>query len=232
MELKEIYEKIKTFRELGSMDPSLIDKRIRAGIEGKIRAAASDLPVLEKEYKRKVAQDCVIIAVKGKFGPKFAELSKEFKTVPIDYLKVVDIIGDSILKRGGKDTYTTREHLMTMDELNKLKMSYGIAQLPVFQSKFDGIGPGSTVKEALLVQLTNQYGNQLYSAITKGEIGNGALEIGFTGKTLPVVLYNYIVDLDTTMLSKPIDVLSISEEPTVDEVKEALLAARSKFTNK
>lgn len=229
MELKDLYGKYQTLKELATVPPEEIEPRLRAGMEGKIRSAQSEIPKIEQAYKNKAVSDCAIIAVKGKFGKKFAEISKDFKTLPVDYLKVVDLIGDSILKRGGRDAYSSQEHFMAMDELNKIKMNYGISQLPVFQAKFDGVGPDTTIKQALFKQLIAQYGGQLFSAVTRGEIGNGALEIGFDGKTLPVILYNYAVDLDTTMLPYPLDVVTINEEPTAQSVKDTLLAARNKL---
>lgn len=228
MELKEMFDKYQTLNELAKIAPEEIEPRVRAGMEGKIRSAQSEIPQIKQAYKSKVANDCAIIAVKGKFGKKFAEIAKDFKTLPVDYLKVVDLIGDSILQRGGKDVYSSQEHFMAMDELNKVKMNYGISQLPVFQAKFDGIGPNTTIKQALFEQLTAQYGGQLFSVVARGEIGDGALGIGFNGKTLPVILYNYAVDLDPTMLPTPLDVVTVNKEPTAKSVKDALLAARKK----
>jgi len=232
MELKEIYSKMKNLEELASLDSSIIEHRLRAGMEGKIRAAQSDLPKYVDMYKARVVQDSVIIQIKGKYGKEFAEISKAFKTLPIDFLKVIDDIGDSILKRGGKDRYTSHEHLMVMDELNKIKQNYKISQLPVFQAKFDGVGPDATLKTALLTQITNQYGNQLYSAVTRGEIGIQAMSVGFSGKRLPVVLYNSILPSDSYMLPSPVETITINEKPTKESVKEVLLSLKEKISSK
>ena len=228
MELKELYSKFKTLNELSQLDPSLIESRIRAGMEGKIRNARSELVGIEDTYKAKVADDCAIIAVKGKYGKEFAEISSELKTLPVDFLSVIDTISDSILSRGGKDQYTGKEHLMVMDELNKIKMNHKLSHLPLFQAKFDGVNSGAGVKEGLLIQLTKQYGGQLYSIVTRGEIGRSALDMGFTGKSLPVILYNYIVPLDSKLLPEPKDVISVDSKPTKKSVKETLMEIKQK----
>ena len=232
MELKELYDRFQTLNELAKMDPNLIEQRVRAGFEGKIRNAQTEVHKVESDYKKKVVEDCVIIAVGGKFGDQFADISKEFNTLPVDFLKTVDMMGDSILKRGGKDSYSTNEHFMAMDELNKIKQNYKIDRLPVFQAHFDGVGPNTTIKEALFIQISKQYGGQLYSAVTRGEIGMGALDMGFDGKVLPVVLHSYMVDLDQSMLPKPIIKMSIDKKPTVESVKKVLMEARSQFSSK
>ncbi len=229
MELKEMHEKIRMLRELADMNPNLIEPRIRAGIEGKIRNAQSQLLPLEDSYKEKVANDCVIIATKGKYCKEFAIYAEKMKAVPVDFLLSVDLIGDSILNRGGKDRYSSNEHLMAMDELNKIKMNYKISQLPVFQAKFDGVPSGASIKKALYVQLTSQYAGQLYSAVTRGEIGKKALEAGFLGKRLPVVLYNYTIDLDPTIVPAPVAVIEVNERPTDVFVKKTLTEIRNKF---
>lgn len=232
MELIEIYEKIQVLKELAKMEPSQIEYRLRAGFEGKIRAAQADIIKVESDYKNKVVKDCVIIAVKGKYSHEFAKLSEQLHTLPIDFLKTIDMMGDSILKRGGRNQYSTHEHAMAMDELNKIKLNYGISQLPVFQAKFDGVGPNTTIKEALYGQITSQYGSQLYTAVTRGEIAVNALNIGFKGKKLPVVLYNYTMDLETNMLSSPVSVLEVSELPTISAVTSALTDIRNKSISK
>ncbi|RLF66577.1 MAG: hypothetical protein DRN30_01840, partial [Thermoplasmata archaeon] len=103
---------------------------------------------------------------------------------------------------------------------------------PLFQAKFDGVGPNTTIKEALFIQISKQYGGQLYSAVTKGEIGLGALDMGFDGKVLPVVLHSYALDLDPSMLPKPIIKMNIDKKPTIESVKKVLMEARSQFSSK
>lgn len=232
MELSEIYEKIQVLKELSQMEPAHIEYRLRAGFEGKIRAAQADIVKVEADYKAKVVRDCIVIAVRGKYSAEFARLSEQLHTLPVDFLKTVDMIGDSIIKRGGRDQYSTHEHAMAMDELNKIKMNYGISQLPVFQAKFDGVGPNTSIKEALYGQLTSQYGSQLYTAVSRGEIAVNALSIGFKGKKLPVVLYNYTMDLETSMLPSPVDVLEVNVLPTISTVTSALTDIRNRSISK
>jgi hypothetical protein len=112
---------------------------------------------------------------------------------------------------------------MVMDELNKIKMNYKQSHLPLFQAQFDGVSSGGGIKEGLLVQITKQYGGKLYSIVTKGDVGVKALEMGFTGKKLPVILYNYIVPLDTKLLPEPVAVFSVDSKPTKKSVKDKLI---------
>lgn len=227
MDLKTIYNSLQVSKELAILEPNLIEHRLRAGMEGKIRQARADLADQEKLYKNMAVKNSVIIAVNGPFGRSFADISeKKFKTVAVDFLSVIDEMADSILKRGGKDAYSSAEHFMAMDELNKIKMKYNISQLPVFQGKFDRVGPNTPIKSALCLELTSQYGGQLYSAVTRGNIADKAYSIGFTGNKLPVVLFNYNVNLDSSMLPEPVSVLTIDEEPTEKEVKDVLISIR------
>jgi hypothetical protein len=228
MDLKTIYESLQVSKELAVLEPSEIEPRLRAGMEGKIRQARSDLALQEQLYKNTAVKNAVIIGVSGPYGRIFADISeKKFKTVAVDFLAVVDEMAESILKRGGKDSYSSHEHFMAMDELNKIKMKYNISQLPVFQGKFDRVGPNTSIARALCLELTAQYGGQLYSAVSRGKIADKAYDIGFTGNKLPVVLYNYAIDLDSSMLPEPVSVLDINEVPTENEVKDVLISIRN-----
>jgi len=230
--MKELYEELMKNREMATVVMEDVPHKLRAGMEGHVRAAQSKSKELEERYRNTVAQKSVIISITGKYGEEFAKIAKEkFKTLSIDFLKVIDDIGDSIIKRGGQDIYTSKEHLMTMDELNKIKMKYQILQLPVFQAKFDGVGPNTSIKQGLLTQFTEQYGGSLYSAITYGEIGFEALDVGFKGNRLPVVVYNCITDIDSTILPKPAVTLKIQKKPTIESVKDTLINVRDQINS-
>lgn len=230
MDLKTIYDSLQVSKELAVLEPSMIEHRLRAGMEGKIRQARADVTSQEQLYKNTAVKNAVIIAVNGPFGHSFADISeKKFKTVAIDFLHVVDEMAESILQRGGKNTYSSTEHFMAMDELNKIKMKYNISHLPVFQGKFDKIGPDTSIATALCLELTSQYGGQLFSAVTRGLIATKAYDIGFTGNKLPVVLFNYNVPVDNLMLPDPVSILEINEEPTEKEVKDMLISIRDKI---
>lgn len=231
MSIETIHEKLKLARKLSDLDIGLLDTRVRAGMEGKIRAAQSDLVTLEADYKKTVVDNSVIIALQGKFGENFAEIARDkFKVVAIDFLKIVDIVGDSMISRGCGERYGSREHLMVMDELNMVKINYGIASLPVFQALYDGIGSNDSIKDAIRKQFTSQYGSQLFSAITRGEIGKSALSLDFNGKQLPVALYNYTLPLDSSFLPNPAEVVMVSEKPTAANVKKTLLGIKNKVS--
>ena len=229
--LKEIYVELKKKEELSQIDPSTIEMRIRAGMEGQIRAAQSEIPVLKNKYKEEVLRNSVVIAVSGQNGSDFAAIAeKDFGTIAVDYLEIVDEISNSILARGYKDVYNTNTHYYAMDELNKTKMNYLISQLPVFQADFTEIGSDLPLKPGLLYQLKKQYGGQLFTAVSREKIAKKALAAGFTGNNLPVVLFNCIVSTDTRMLNAPVDELEINEVPSSDTVKEALVNIKRKLS--
>lgn len=229
--LKEIYTELKKKEELSQIDPNRIEMRIRAGMEGQIRAAQSEIPLLKNRYKEQVLRNSVVMAVTGQYGSQFASIAeKDFGTISVDFLEIVDEISDSILKRGYKDVYNTNSHYYAMDELNKIKMNYLIAQLPVFQADFTEIGADLPLKAGLLYQLKKQYGGQLFTAVSREKIAKRALAAGFMGNNLPVVLFNCILDTDTRLLNAPVATLDISELPNNDTVKETLVNIKRKLS--
>lgn len=229
--LKEIYAELKKKEELSQIDPNRIEMRIRAGMEGQIRAAQSEIPALKNQYKEQVLRNSVVMAVSGQYGSDFAAIAeKDFGTISVDFLEIVDEISDSILKRGYKDVYNTNSHHYAMDELNKIKMNYLISQLPVFQANFTEIGADLPLKAGLLYQLKKQYGGQLFTAVSREKIAKRALAAGFTGNNLPVVLFNCIVDTDTRMLNAPVASLEINDLPNNETVKETLVNIKRKLS--
>ena len=224
---KELLEQIKEKRAEAKIPLSDIDPKLRPGAEGRIRNAAFDVRDLERKYKENIIQNSVIIAVKGSHSKEFADISQSLNAIPVDYMLVVKRIYENVRKRGGRDFYGQNEHWMVMDELNRLKVDYGIPYLKPLTVAYNVVGFEQPLLKTLVKLIESQYGGSLYSMISKKEIGNQALEKEFSGNLLPIVLYNYTVDADPMNLPPPTKVLEVNDTMTQEEVKKELLKVRN-----
>jgi len=217
MDIKTLQDKIQETMRIANEDLTTFDPQIRPAMEGRQRSAQSELRGLELQYRNRVVEGIVLISVSGEFAADFAAIaSDKFKTLSFDYLAPVERIAKSVLSRGGRDMYDTHEHWMVMDELNQIKLNYSMSHIPPLHAK---MGTGTPLREALKDLFDATYSGSLYSAILRGDIGKAALEAGFVGKTLPVVIYNYNVPVDLSMLKEPIANISVTKKPTEASVK-------------
>lgn len=229
MEIKELYEQIQESRAMSTAEITAYPVNVRPAIEGKIRSAQSKLVGLENQYRNQVVSQIVLISVHGEYAKEFADIAQSvFKTLSFDYLSPVERIASSVIKRGGRDFYDSHEHWMVMDELNMIKMKYGIASLPPLTARFSQ----KNLRESLLDSLNSTYGGSLYSAVLRGDIGDAALNAGFTGKVLPVIIYNYSVPVDERMVKRPVADIEVKSEPTEKYVKEQLVKVKATFKSK
>lgn len=224
MEIKELYEAIQVAREMSNAEITSYPVSIRPAIEGKIRSAQASLRSLENQYRDQVVSQIALISVSGKYAKEFAEIAQsKFKTLSFDYLSPVERIASSVISRGGRDFYDSHEHWMVMDELNQIKLKYKLASIPPLTAKFSQ----KKLREALIDSLGSTYSGSLYSAVLRGDIGNAALEAGFTGKILPVILYNYIEPVDERMVKEPVANIEVNDKPTERSVKEQLVKVKT-----
>lgn len=222
IDTKVLIEEIRKAKEDASVDLSSLDFRLKSGAEGNKRAAQLALSSLEARYMEGVSDNTLIIAIKGPGAVRFAEIAEGFKYTTVNYMQAADDVYNNVRKRGGRDIYSTAEHWMIMDELNRIKLDNKIVSLPPIQANFADIGFEKPLRPSIHYVFVRHYGGQLYSIVSKTQIGRKALSIEFEGKTLPVVLYNYLVDLDTVILPEPFIVIKVEDNPTEEYVKKTL----------
>lgn len=233
MSIKEIYQEITKQAELSSMKLTSCPPAIRNGMEAKIRGATQKLSTLQDVYRNEVVKSAVIISVNGEYAEQFAAIAKEhFNTLSFDFMSVVDRISSNVIKRGGRDGYGSQEHWMVMDELNQIKNQYKIISLPQYVVKMNKFEPNTSLYEGVAKRIQSNFGSQLNTAILRGDIGKEALGNEFTGKTLPVVIYNNKWPIDTALLKEPYAILDISEEPNKASVKKALVKIKKSLNPK
>ena len=178
MALKDILDKLTEKQAESRVDPLDCDRRVRSFVEGQVRSANEEIPKLELEYKEAAVKHAVIIAVHGSGAEKFGQVSRDtLHTLSIDFYAVAQEIADSVLNRGGSREYNTQEHWLLLNELLNIKSEYGIIQMqpPVIDYQKDGVLLSPTY-DAIKLILDKNYGNSLYSAISRVKIGRLALE--------------------------------------------------------
>jgi hypothetical protein len=222
IDAKSIIAEIRQKRVEAAIDLGSVDIRLRAGAEGTKRAAELALSALQATYLDGIIGNALIIAVNGPGAAKFAEIAESFKYTTVNYMKAADDVYANVIKRGGRDIYATNEHWMVMDELNRLKLENKIVSLPPIQANFVDIGFEKPLRPSIHFVFSRHYGGQLYSIVSKTQIGKKALSIEFDGNVLPVILYNYLIDLDTKILPEPFVVIKVEENPTEEYVKKTL----------
>lgn len=212
--IKDLYKAVAAKRLEASEELEAVDPRLRSGAEGRIRQAKIDVIAHEQQYKHEIVKNIVVIAVVGEKAKEFGSIAtNKFKTVSVDYLKILNDISENVSHRSGRDVYSTNEHLMVLDELNKAKGKYGISTLPILQSRFEVVGIDMPLRESLYKNFQHQYGSTLYSAVIKSEAANQALESGFTGTTLAVIVYDYDpeIGIDTSVLPAPAAIVNVND---------------------
>lgn len=231
MTLEDILKEIEEKNAEASRDVSALEPRQIPGAVGMVRAAKDRLVELSKLYKEEVMRRVVIIAVSGPYAEEFANIAKyAHKTLAVDYKGVVNRLVQNMHKRNANHKWTQHEHFMLLTELNQLKVDYDIQALPPPQINYatDNVNE-KPLKEAVELIFNKNYGGGLYSAISRRDIQKSALDGLFSGKALPVVLYNYDNSLDTSMLPLPVDVLELTEPVNPELVAEKLGDVKNKL---
>lgn len=229
MTIKDLIGTYKEKLAESKISASDVDPRIRAGTEAIVRNAVRDLPEVTRQYKDEVMKHAILIAVNGKESKEFASIAKhKFKTVTVDYYQVLNQMADSMHKRGVRDEFNNQEYYMALDEFNKIKMEYDILQLPAPRQNTDMVY-GHPLNKALKALIEGNYGERLYSIVTRREIGTQALEAEFTGKFLPVVLYNYTGTFDENLLPRPLIVIEVNQKVDEKFVSDKLALVRAKL---
>lgn len=233
MSLKERISQIEEKRAEAALSVEDSDPRVRAGVEATIRNAIQTLEQLETDYKDAVIPMAALIAIEGDGSKEFANTARiAFDTPTVDYEGVTNRIIDNVRTRSGRNEFTTQEFFLVLDELNKIKLEYGILSLPVPR-----VNAGSdrvyncSIEEAVRNLLKINYDEQLNSVVTRREIGKLALSMKFSGKNLPVVVYNYRGSLDEQYLPRPLVTVSANlAEVNKDYVKEVLTQVKNRLT--
>lgn len=215
--LKELIDSYRDKLAESQINPADADPKVRAGTEAIQRNAVRDLPDLAARYMDEVMKHSVIIGVSGTNSEEFAKIAKyRFKVVSVDYSLALNKMVNNMRKRGVRDAFYNEEYFMTLDEIIKLKSEYGILHLPAprINHASDQVY-NYPLEKALTNLIKTNYGDQLYSVVTRREIGKQALEDRFSGKSMPVVLYNYNGGYDESLLPRPI--LTVDANGKIDE---------------
>jgi hypothetical protein len=233
MTLKELISQIEDKRAEAALSVEDSDPRVRAGVEATIRNAVRALEQLETDYKDAVIPSAVLIAVEGNGSKEFADTARiAFDTPAVDYEGVTNRIIKSVKERSGRSEFNTQEFFMVLDELNKIKLEYGILSLPTprVNAGVDKVY-NFPIEEAIRTLLKVNYDEQLNSVVTRREIGKLALGMKFVGKNLPVVVYNYRGSLDEQYLPRPlVTVTATLADVNKDFVKEVLTQVKNRLT--
>jgi hypothetical protein len=237
-QLAEILKEIEDKRAESRIIPEDSDPRVRAGVEALVRNAKAEVAGLEAKYKDAVMQSVVLIGLQGPNEKDFADIAQEkFKAMAIDFKLLKANLLSTLASRNAGATYNTNVHFMVLDELTRIRTKYDVVRLPtpMISGYNDGIYD-APLSQAIDILFEKNYGPGLYSAVTRREIGIRALENGFQGSLLPVIVYNFDGRVDTTFLPNPVMTISASEKATIKNVKSALEEVKevvmSKVSNK
>ena len=217
MSLKELLTKVQEKRAESRIDISTLAPGVQSTAEGLRNNAIADTARLEDEYKTLAAKKCAIVAVNGAKAKEFADLAAKTGWATFDYKALIERLAQSVIKRAGRDDFSSQEFWMLVDELNKLKLEYKLLSLPM--PKIDHSKKtifGLPCREAVLEILVSNYANALFAATCFREIGQAALNGEFVGTTLPVILYNCDGEngeVDNSFLPSPVSSVTVESEP-------------------
>lgn len=165
-----------------------IPTAIRAGVEGRIRAAQAKLPAAIERYTNLVVENAVFIPLTGNAAKEFAETAQaEFGAFAADYNKLAVQVFEALDKRSVGKVYSSSTHQAFLTELGTIKTQLGIQKLPPLQ--FYNGTQNTDVKAIVKQQFDEFYEGQLNILFIKKELGVYALKEGFDGGSLPVIIY-------------------------------------------
>lgn len=186
--IKECFLELQQLTADANMPLQNIPTAIKAGVEGRIRSAQAKLPSVKQRYCQLVADNAVFIPVTGNAAEEFAIAAQEyFGAFAADYNKLPTEIYESIKKRSYAQSYTANTHAALLTELTRVKGLLNIQKLSPLA--FYNGSQNTNVKSIIKEQFDNFYEGQLNCLNIKRELGEYALENGFDGGSLPVIIY-------------------------------------------
>lgn len=232
-QLKEILATLKEKEAEANIQPEDVDPKVRAGVEALVRNAKASLDTIARQYRDAVMANVVIIGVNGKTAQQYAEIAQKLGSIAIDFNMIKDRLVTNLKKRAVGELFTSDANFKLIDELAKIRLEFDIVQLPTPQINAynDGIYD-APIDIAISKLLLKNYGTSLESAITRREIGRKALEAKFTGKKLPVVLYNLDKDVDARFIPAPLLTIESNSNVTENGVKKKLSEIRAQLNGK
>lgn len=221
MELKEILDKMKDKKAILNIHPSKVDPGIRSTFEGNQRAAKSELLSLENEYKKTAVKNSVLISITGAKAKEFVQKASG-QVIGVNYKQVLEDLNLAMVNSRQPETFQQQSFLALLGELNRMKARYGISAMPMPQNNLQALGViGMEMKEAIKTIIEANYQDQLYSASSRVLIGELALAGNFSGKKLPVFMYN-VGQPDAYFLPSISKEVEINSEMNDDQVNEEL----------
>lgn len=229
--LKELIDLIKEQKAMLSIDPEDVDPRVRNTFEGQLRNCKEKLLELEEQYKNEVMNSAVVITVTGPEAETFSSIARS-AAIALDYKMLLNELTLALRQRNAPEPYDSNTHFMLLDELQKVRLKYNMVRLPmpVVNGYNDGIY-GTNIKEAVDLLIKKNYENGLYSAVIRREVGQIALDGEFSGRKIPVFLYNHDGKVDVNFLPNPITVVEINKKMDKEEVFDKIKELKNIINN-
>lgn len=236
MSVKEILSQLLEKRAESNINLNSIPPSHRLGAEGNVRAAKEAAEALKKQYFEEVSKTAFIVAVLGEQSEAFAKLAEDnFGMVALNHEEMNDKLLLAMKAKLARETYTQYEHSTLLSEILNLKAELNILSLPLPTLNTQESYYNGELKSSMRTVLEKTYGDSLDSIYLKKQMTEKALQKGFDGNVLPVVLYNYKGSVDGNFLSRPIQVLDLdeltdsnSEQVNLELVKSLLVDVKSK----
>lgn len=232
MPLKELIEEIKIAKETAETDPKDVDPRFRAGVEAKARNAKDSIAPLQRQYMAEIQSVILLVEVGGPGAQAFSSLAREkMKVLAFDHRSIVKRLADAVRSRGGQEDFGSNEQALLGSEMLSLKNAYAIAALPpLVPNEVKPSVFSQPLESAIQRLIEHTYGGGLYDTITLRDAQMQALEAGFTGKVMPVLVHNYYLGNPQLMLLNPPTFrIAAPEDVTIEYVKEELLNIKNKL---
>jgi hypothetical protein len=226
--LKDILKRLSDKEAEAAINPEDVDPRVRAGVEAIVRNAKVDLVAIEKEYKEAVMNNVVLIGVYGDYSKEFVNIAEGMGALAVNFTEIVETLSNNLLSAQLGNVYTSNVHFALLGELSRIRLKYDIVSLPtpIINNYNDNVYD-QPIEVAVRRLLEKNYGSSLQSAVTRREIGRKALEARFSGKKLPVMVYNLLERVDTRFLPDPSADIVSNSVPNETVVKKKLTEVKN-----
>jgi hypothetical protein len=197
MSLKHIVDTIQAKKDLIAMEKDIInieDPTAQRMKLGHIKRAKEDLKQLFMDYRRELQSRAAFIVVTGGKSDKFAKTAEDdFGCFSVDaeefYRQIADQVPEVVYK-GKTANQSLFEHLMARFEDRALNIDI-IGYTPMlFESKYRKVlKDKDAMIELFKIAFNDKVGSEVVGLDAIDKVSEKAVNEGFAGKTVPIVLY-------------------------------------------
>jgi len=233
-----LLKEIEKNKEIASMSLDNPDPRTYTTKLGHVKRAKENLKELFLQYRKEVSNRAVFILTKGANSDSFVNIATgdDFGCFSVNAEALYEEIASKISSRYYEDQPSSPALFdLLMSSFNDICDEIGIIGYPavLFDAKYKRrLKTKDDLVNLIKDAFNDKVGSDLVGLYAIDKVARKALEKGYDGKTIPIIITTkdkeLVNDLDKTLknLTKSVFKISTSKEQTQETVEESLLKIR------